>query len=87
MLEPTETRGALSYKALAEKRQRSSMCGWGPVGLERGVGKQAFESQDSCNGSNPCFLEMLWDACAVNFSQCGRIDSKHRSRLDDNQLY
>lgn len=27
---------------------------WGPVGLEWGVGKQAFESQDSCNGSYPC---------------------------------
>lgn len=39
-----------------------------PAGLEWGVGKQAFVSQDSCNGPNPCseMLETL--LLAVYFS-------------------
>lgn len=41
MQELTETHGAPSYKALAE-RLRSSVCDWGPVGLEWGAGKQDF---------------------------------------------
>lgn len=67
MQEPTETQGAPSYKASVGKHC-SSICDQGPVGLEWGAGKQAFESQDSCNGSNPCseMLEML--LLVVNFS-------------------
>lgn len=41
------------------------MCDCGPVGLEWGVGKQAFESQ--CNGLNPC-SEMLETLLLPNFS-------------------
>lgn len=57
MREPTETQGAPSYKASAEKH-RSSIRDWGSAGSVWGAGKQAFESQDLCNGSNPC-SEML----------------------------
>lgn len=65
MQELTETQGAPHYMALVDKR-RSSVCDQGPVGLERGVGKHAFESQ--CNASNPCsrMSEMLLLAAHFN---------------------
>lgn len=53
MQEPTETQGVSSYKAFPVKR-RSSMCDWSPDRLEWGVGKEAFESQDSCITFIPC---------------------------------
>lgn len=75
MQELTETRGAPRYTALADKH-RSSVCDRGPVGLERGVGKHAFESQ--CNASNPCsrMSEMLLPAVHFN------VDVSIRSMKD-----